>query len=335
MNVYEQMRSAFLVELASNKPEISAEELTMIASALDRVAMRYEVQAKESGLAVMQEIPELVRTYLIVKKTEGLAKGTLQNYAILLRMFFAWCRKPPEEIEANDIRIFLYEYAQYRKVSDRTLDKYRQLLCWFFAWAHREEYLTHNPARAVKAIKHETKERQALSHLEMEQLRTGCTTARDRAILEFMYSTACRVSELTYVKLSDVNWQECTVLLMGKGRKQRISYLNARALVALKAYLKTRTDHSDALIVTERAPHSAISKETVEVAIRRIASAAGMRRKVTPHIIRHTTATIAVNAGMPIEDISKLLGHSSVNTTMIYAKPSSGKIHSEHIRCVV
>lgn len=223
----------------------------------------------------------------------------------------------------------------HRKVSDRTLDKYRQMLCWFFGWAHAEEYIQRNPAKSIKAIKHEVKERQALTHLEMEQLRTGCKTPRDRAILEVMYSTGCRVSELCGLKRRDVNWQEGTVHLYGKGRKHRTSYLNARAIVALKAYLRTRGDDSDALIVSDRKPHGPIVKATVESVVKRIAATAGMKKKVSPHIIRHTTATVATNAGMPIEDVSKLLGHASVNTTMIYAKPSAEKIQTEHMRYVV
>lgn len=336
MNVYEQMRSAYLVELETEMPDMSGEMLERICAALDRATRRYDIREKETALALDADpIPALVKTYIVVKKTEGLSNGTLQNYALILRTFFDWCRKSPVDVNANDIRVFLYEYSTNRKVSDRTLDKYRQMICWFFSWAHGEEYIPHNPARTIKAIKHEVKERQSLTQLEMEQLRSGCETVRDRAVLELMYSTGCRVSELAGLKRSDINWQDGTVHLFGKGRKHRTSYLNARATVALKAYLRTRDDSSDALIVTEREPHKSVSKETIEAVLRRISETSGIGRNVTPHVIRHTTATIAVNAGMPIEDVSKLLGHASVNTTMIYAKPTAGKIKSEHIRCVV
>lgn len=336
MNMYEQMRSAYLVELSKGMPSITGETMELMCAALDRVSQRYEIREKEMALAVDTDpIPALVKTYIVVKKTEGLSNGTLQNYVLILRSFFSRCRKRPEEVTANDIRVFLYEYSMERKISDRTMDKYRQMICWFFGWAHSEEYIQRNPARTIKAIKHEIRERQALTHLEMEQLRGGCETLRDRAILELMYSTGCRVSELSGIKYSDVRWNEGTVHLFGKGRKHRTSYLNARATVALKAYMGTRRDDCDALIVTERAPYRQVSKETIEAVIRRICEKSGLGRKVTPHIIRHTTATIAVNAGMPIEDVSKLLGHASVNTTMIYAKPTAGKIKSEHIRCVV
>lgn len=336
MNVYEQMRVAYLVELEKEMPGTPAEILTRFSNVLDRVAQRFDIAPKETALTTQVDpIPELVKTYIIVKKTEGLSKGTLTNYALILRAFFTWCHKSVSEVTANDIRVFLYEYSLHRKVSDRTLDKYRQMLCWFFGWAYEEEYIPRNPAKSIKAIKHEVKERQALTQLEMEQLRSGCETVRDRAVLELMYSTGCRVSELAGLKRSDINWQDGTVHLFGKGKKHRTSYLNARATVALKAYLRARTDSNDALIVTERAPHKPVSKETIESLFRRIAETSGIGRKVTPHIIRHTTATIAVNAGMPIEDVSKLLGHASVNTTLIYAKPTAVKIKSEHIRYVV
>lgn len=336
MNMYEQMRSAYLVELAKEYPGMTGESLEQICAVLDRVSQRYEIQEKEMALAVDTDpIPALVKTYIVVKKTEGLSNGTLQNYALILRTFFNWCRKSPVDVTTNDIRVFLYEYSIQRKVSDRTLDKYRQMICWFFSWAHSEEYIPRSPAKSIKVIKHEIKERQALTHLEMEQLRSGCATPRDRAILELMYSTGCRVSELSGIRYGDVNWDEGTVHLIGKGRKHRTSYLNARAIVALKAYLRTRTDTCDSLIVTDREPHRSVSKETIEAVIRRISEASGVGRHVTPHIVRHTTATIAVSAGMPIEDVSKLLGHASINTTLIYAKPTAGKIRSEHIRCVV
>lgn len=336
MNAYEQMRSTFLMEAETAIPGVSADILERICSALDRAVKRFDVSVRETALSVETDpIPSLVKTYIVVKKTEGLSNGTLQNYALILRSFFAWCHKSVEEVTANDIRIFLYEYGQQREVSDRTLDKYRQMICWFFGWAHTEEYISRNPARAIKAIKFETKERQALSQLEMEHLRAGCSTLRDRAIIELMYSTGCRVSELTGLKKSDIDWCDGTVHLFGKGRKHRTSYLNARATVAIKAYLNSRTDSSDALIVTDRTPQRAVSKETIESVIRQISERSGIGRKVTPHVIRHTTATIAVNAGMPIEDVSKLLGHASVNTTMIYAKPTRDKIKAEHIKCVV
>ena len=336
MNAYEKMRNAFLVEIEEAMPGCTTEMMQQIGTALDRAARYYDVTTKATALSAdIYPLPQLVKTYIVTKKAEGLADGSLRNYLSALRHFFQWCRKDVNQVTANDIRIYLYEYSQYRHVSDRTLDKYRAFICWFFNWAHAEEYIQRNPARTIKAIKYEIKERQSLSQLELEYLRRACTSDRDAAILEFFYSTGCRVSELIHVQRSDVNWATNTVHLYGKGRKHRTSYLNAKAQVALKAYLKGRTDTNPHLFVVGRAPYNALRKEAVEYVIRRLSNAAGMGNRVTPHVLRHTTATQAVNSGMPIEDVSKLLGHASLNTTMIYAKPSSPKIQAEHIRYVV
>lgn len=336
MNAYEKMKDAFLLEVDHADLGITADQLNGLAAALDRAAYAYDVRVKETAISVQVDpIPMLVKTYIVVKKTEGLSVGTLQNYARTLADFFLWCRKTPEEVVPNDIRMYLYHYAQQRRITDRTLDKYRAYICWFFGWAHSEEYMNHNPARSIKPIKFELKERKALTQMELEYLRMACRTKRDRAIVEVLYSTGCRVSELTVLKKSDVDWNEGTVHLFGKGKKHRTSFLNAKAIVALREYLDSRIDRHEALFATIRSPFRAMKKASVEMVIRKISDRAGLPKTVTPHVLRHTTATQAVNAGMPIEDVSKLLGHASVNTTMIYAKTSNGKVQAEHVRCIV
>ena len=336
MNNYEQMKNRFLVELSAQLPYASATEIEKISLALDISAYNYEFKKKEvSMIPYVSPIPEMLKTYLVVKKTEGLSEGTLQNYMRILTSFFNWANKPPEKIEANDIRMFIYEYQRNRKVTDRTLDKYREMICWFFHWAHTEEYIPKNPGRGVKTIKHETKERVALNQLELEYLRGACKTERDKAILEFFYSTGCRVSELVGVKMNDINWEEKTVHLFGKGKKHRASFINAKCEVALKEYLNTRKGKSDYLFVGERFPYENLTKNAVEKVVKDISVRSGVTKTVTPHILRHTTATQAVNNGMAIEDVSSLLGHSNVNTTMIYAKVSKARVHNEHTRCVI
>lgn len=336
MNSYELLKNAFMVEIEEALPMLNGEQISLIGSALDRAAYRFDVQEKQVELSTyVYTIPSLVKTYIVIKKTEGRSDQTLKNYARVLQAFFCWCRKQPEEVTANDIRIFLYEYQNSHRITERTLDKYREMICWFFHWAFNEEYIPRNPARSVKAIKHEVKERQALTQIELEYMRIACNTLREKAILEFLYSTGCRVSELIALKKSDVDWHSGSVHLFGKGKKHRTSFINAKAEVSLREYLKSRTDVSEYLFVSDRKPHGKLTKDAIEKIIREMAKRSNVGKTVTPHILRHTCATQAVNAGMPIEIVSEMLGHSSVNTTTIYAKTSHAKVQSEHLRCVV
>lgn len=336
MDCYEKMRNAFAAELDTALPELSAKEAELIIAALDRAAQCYEVRAKETSLAVRTDyIPEVVKVYIAVKKTEGLSDATLGNYARTLRGFFRAARKTPDEVTANDIRLYLYEYQKARGVTNRTLDKYREMICWFFSWAHNEEYIKRNPARSIKAIKAEIKQRQALTQLELERLRLACCSERERAMVEFMYSTGCRVSEMAAVTLKDIDLRAGTVHLFGKGRKHRTSYINAKCEIAIEEYLKVRQGESEYLFVSERAPYGGLKKGALEKAVRMLAERSGVEKHITPHVLRHTTATQAVNNGMPIEEVSKLLGHASVATTMIYAKSSQEAVHTHHTKCVV
>lgn len=334
LNNYERMKHSFLTEL--NRVGFDITTINTVSNVLDRVIHPYELSIKETALsAKVYSIPQLVKTYLVVKKTECLSDGTLENYGRILKAFFIYIRKQPEEIEANDIRIFIYEYGQTRKISDRTLDKYRAMICWFFQWAYMEEYIPRNPAKSIKPIKHEVKERVSLTQIELEYLRMACLTKRERAMLEFLYSTGCRISEMISVQKEDINWQDQTVCLFGKGRKHRVSYLNAKCVVAIREYLLSREDDCPSLFITERKPYRHITKDAAEKIIRLLSARSNVSTHVTPHILRHTTATQAINNGMPIEDVSRLLGHANINTTMIYAKSSKAKIQTEHIRCIV
>lgn len=334
--MYEHMRNDFLRTASENG--LSPETLSVAVRVLDTVATRYEVKRRELSLMVYNdELPEIAKTYLVCKKLEGLTDVTLETYMRVLKIFFSEFRKPVEMLGPNDIRIFLYKYQQERKCSNRSLDKYRGYISSFFTWATDEGYLQRNPMRTISPIKHEKKPRQNLSQLELEYLRTGCQTPRERAIIEFLYSTGCRVSELARVKISDIDWDTRTVHLLGKGRKHRDSYINAKAEVAILSYLEIRKDDCEYLIVSERKPYRCLTREAVEKIVRIVAkrSSDKVKTHVTPHVLRHTTATMALQSGMPIEDISKLLGHERIDTTMIYAHTSQSTVQEGHRKHIV
>ncbi len=334
MPMYEKLKNQLAVALSSR---FEAEEIAYIISKLNVIAVEYDVTVKSKELIQYDPdaIPFLVKTFLVCRKIEGLAEGTLYNYSRYLTIFFRMVGKDPDDVTPNDIRVFLYKYQEEKGISNRSLEKIRNYLASFYHWAHTEDYVKQNPTKAIKAIKFTAKPREALSQMELEYLRKACVSVRDKAIIEFLYSTGCRVSELAGVKLSDIDWEKKTVLLLGKGQKYRTSYINAKAEIAMRDYLETRTDDVNSLFVSERSPHGPMHRAGLEKVVKDIAARANIDKKVTPHILRHTTATIALNNGMPVEDISKLLGHVNIATTMVYAKVSAEKVQDVHSKCVI
>lgn len=334
--MYEHFRNEF--QYAAAEHGMSQQAVLDALAIMDRIAARYEVSKKETALAVYsEEVPEVVKIYLVCKKIEGLSQQTLDTYLRMLKLFFREIKKPLPQITTNEIRVYLFGYQQQRGCSNRSLDKYRQYLASFFGWAADEGYIQQNPMRTIPAIKYEKKPRENLTQLELEYLRQSCRTPRERAIIEFLYSTGCRVSELSGVKLSDINWTARTVHLFGKGSKHRTSYINAKCEVALKAWLKTRNDDCEYLFVTERKPYRQLKKDAVEKIVRNISgrSSDEMQKHVTPHVLRHTTATLALQNGMPIADISKMLGHEKIDTTMIYAHTCMESVQAGHRKYVI
>ena len=332
--MYERFRNDFLLELAS----LNVDNATQILQALDKVFPKYDIKLKETGLSVLvDELPELVKMYLVCKKIQGLSDTTITNYKIFLQLFFRYVNKQPQTVTTNDIRIFLYKYQKDKEISFRTLDKYREYIARFFTWAHENGYIEMNPARNVAPIKYEEKPRESLTQLELEYLRTSCQSIKEKAIIEFLYSTGCRVSELANVKKADINWSEKTVHLFGKGKKHRTSFINAKAEVTLLKYLNDRNDDCEYLFVSSRKPYHQMHKEGIEKIVRNISKRASnlTGKHITPHVLRHTTATTALRSGMPITDISKLLGHENIETTMIYAKSSIEDVRAGHKKYIM
>lgn len=174
-----------------------------------------------------------------------------------------------------------------------------------------------------------------MTAIELEQLRNACATTRDKAMVEFLYSTGCRVTEIVNINKSDVNFETKEVVLFGKGNKHRTSYLNARAELALKNYLDSRDDDNDALFVSDRHPHNRLKKNAIEKRIGQLGKIAQIERKIFPHLIRHTTATNGLNRGMKVEEVQKMLGHENISTTMIYAKVAENTVKLNHTKCIV
>ena len=248
-------------------------------------------------------------------------------YANRLRIFFQEVCKHPKDIETNEIRLFLATYQQRYKISDQTLDKFRQILNCFFEWCLNEEYIHKNPCKNIKEIKYESKPRRALTRYQLEQVRRACKTKRDLAIVDVLYSTGCRVTELVNMKFSDICGESISII--GKGKKHNTVYLNTNAQISLNDYLKERKGNSEYIFVANKSPYNQLSVRGIQRIIGNLADG------LSPHILRHTSATLALQSGMSITQVQKMLGHASVNTTQIYAETSQEDVAQSHKKYVI
>ena len=316
--------------------KVSDDVLKTVLSELQVFANDYSIEKRETGVVkYVRDIPDCYRLYLIAKRIEGLSCETLKTYDLYLKDFLLSLDRPLNEITTNDIRAYLFHYQRVHNVGNRTMDGRRLVINTFLQWCTDEGYVNQNPCKQIHPIKYESKPREPLTGIEMELIRDACLTYRDRAIIETFYSTGCRVSELAGLKKADIDFRAGEVRLFGKGAKHRISYINAKMEVALKKYLFNRGDNSDAVFVSERAPHGAIKKTAIEKIVRDIGERSGIGRPLYPHLIRHTTATDALERGMNVVEVQKIFGHEKLDTTMIYAKVCQENVRYNHHRCIV
>lgn len=311
--------------------------LQQIEPQLELILSNYEIEDRKTEIIPYgSDIPETVEIYMVTKKISGLSDKSLYLYGVVLTDFFRTIQKKPETVSANDIRVYLYLYQKNHKISNRTLDCRRTIICGYFNWMAAEEYICKNPAINIPPIKYERKHKKAMTQLDLEKVRSACKTKREKAIVEMLYSTGCRVTELERLNISDVNFETKEVFLFGKGDKHRTSYLNAKAEVALKDYLNERNDKNPSLFVYDREPHSRLKKSGIELIVKKILErTSGVSTHVTPHVFRHTTATTALDRGMNIVDVSKLLGHRKVETTMEYITTNSESVKNDHHNYIV
>lgn len=334
--MFNDFRITMIRELAN--AGLDDDAMRRVMNVVDRIGGEFDVERKETALVPVNETSLfMLSEYLACKSLEGYSRETLYNYRVSLSRFLLAMQKRVEEIETNDIRAYLYGYQNSRKISNRTLDKHRMTIAGFFKWANIEGKIDRDPTKAIRPIKFTVKPKPSLSQLEMEHLRKRLGDSRERAIIEIFYSTGCRVSELCNLKKSDVDLDDYTVQIFGKGGKYRTGYLNAKAIVALRDYLALREDDSEYLIVSERKPHGQLKRAAVEKIVRQISERAysltGVH--VTPHIFRHTTISTALRNGMPLQNVAKMVGHSEIRTTLYYAQIDNEDVQHDHSRYVI
>ena len=335
--MYEQMKNDFMMSLKNNT-DFTNDDIKVIISNLDFSMYNYDLIKKETEISPYgHELPYLAQTFIVSKSVEGYAKGTLYNYTKSLTNFFQTVQKSPELVTSNDIRVYLYSYQKERGISNRSLDKILSCIRAFYKWMYIEGYIERDPSLKISSIKYEKKPKTPCTQIDLEYLRRACKTKKERAILEVLYSTGCRVGELVILKKSDINWATKEVHLFGKGKKHRISFLNAKAEVALKEYLSSREDLNEYLFVSDRKPHEQMHVCGIQKIVRELSERTNSKttKNVTPHVLRHTTATVLMNAKADVTSIQKILGHENINTTMTYIHTAMDAAKADHIKAVV
>lgn len=303
-------------------------DITKLTLRMEEVLSNYETHRK-SYEELSEDIPEKVQMFISAMKIEGLSELTLEDYRIELGLFSAYCKKAVAQVTTSDIRNYL---ASLEGIMTSTLGKKLSVLKSFFGWLVREEVLLRDPTSKVKLPKKAKRLPKSLSVEELEIVRESCETLRERALIEVMYSTGCRLSEVANLKRSDINMQTMSARVVGKGDKERHVYLSSKAMYHLRKYLMDRLDDCEYLFVTVRKPIRQMSNASIQREIRIIEDRANINKKLTPHVFRHTFAQLSTDAGIDLSDLQQLMGHSNPATTLTYSMVSEERKQQAHRR---
>ena len=305
-------------------------EMGELKNALYYVLSGYDISEKCTDVQRIDKSWESVLgTFLVRKRVEGRSERTLALYSLHLRRMLQNLNKPVEEITEADLFVYIEIYKRKRNVSGAYLDNIRLVFSSFFGWLNTKGYISRNPAAGLDPIKTEKRIKKPLSDTELEKLRRKCRLERDLALIEFLYSTGVRVSELVALNRQDIDFSSMDVIVYGKGAKERETYLTAASCMHLKEYLDSRTDDNEALFVGLKSPYKRLTVSGVEEILRRLGRQTGIE-KVHPHRFRRTMATNILNKGMPIEEVKEILGHVKLDTTMIYCQVNRENVRHSH-----
>ena len=308
--------------------------LAQMQPALDYLQLKQLKAVLESTLYSHAEssVPSnssLLDLFLTAKEVEGCSSRTITYYESTLKHMDSSIGQPYTQICSDDLRKYLSDYESNRSAGKVTIDNIRRIMSSFFSWLEDEDYIVKSPVRRIRKVKTATTAKEVLSDEDLETLRDNCPSLRDLAIVDMLASTGMRVGELVGLNISDVNLQERECVVTGKGNKQRPVYFDARTKLHLTEYLRSRNDDSPALFVALRGDGQRMSIGGVESRLRNLGKRSRIDR-VHPHKFRRTLATHAIDKGMPIEQVQKLLGHARIDTTMHYAMVNQSNVKASH-----
>lgn len=295
-----------------------------------------EFIVKTDELKHQEELDEnknMIDSFISSKQVEGCSERTIKYYKEIIEKFVNNFDKSIKQISTNDIRNYLSNYKDNSSCGSTTIDNIRRVLSSFFSWLEDEDYIIKSPVRRIHKIKTAVVVKEVLTDENLEKLRDECENIRDLSLIELLISTGMRVGELVNLNISNLNFEDRSCIVLGKGNKEREVYFDAKTKLHLKEYISKRNDSNEALFVSMKEPHQRLSISGIELIIRTLGINSNIN-KVHPHKFRRTLATMAIDKGMPVEQVQKLLGHVKIETTMHYALVNQSNVKISHRRYI-
>ena len=316
-------------EFLDNNQRIKLKEI------LTEICLNYQIEIIEQTKKqeTQKNNTDILNKFISSKEIEGCSTRTLNYYKDNITKMLDTINLPIDEITTEILRNYLADYKSNSSAGMVTIDNIRRTLSSFFAWLENEDYILKSPVRRIHKVKTTRRVKETLTDENLEKLRDTCSNVRDLAILELLISTGMRVGELTRLNISDINFQERSCIVLGKGNSEREVYFSAKSKMYIEKYLETRTDNNEALFVSLIKPYNRLGISGIEIVIRNLGREANIN-KVHPHKFRRTMATMAIDKGMPIEQVQKLLGHIKIDTTMEYAMVNQSNVKNSHRKYV-
>jgi len=299
---------------------------------LDMVLVNYKIEEIKDELNG-EDNQHYVESFLSSKRLEGCSEKTLHYYESTIQIVLNTIQKHVKHITTDDLRKYLTDYQNVHKSSRVTIDNIRRILSSFFSWLEDEDYIVKSPVRRIHKVKSATTIKETYSDESLELMRDNCNSLRDLALIDILASTGMRVGELVLLNIDDINFNERECVVFGKGDKERIVYFDARTKIHLQNYIDSRSDENKALFVSMRKPYNRLTIRAIETIVRNIGKQLEIP-KAHPHKFRRTLATKAIDKGMPIEQLQKLLGHQKIDTTLQYAMVKQSNVKIAHKRYI-
>lgn len=308
-------------------PYLDNAQMQKLQETLQYTLFNYEISG---GVKVEEDdTQKLVESFLYAKRIEGCSEKTIKYYSATIEAMLVTVDKGVRHIHTDDLRAYLTNYQENHGSSRVTIDNIRRILSSFFSWLEDEDYILKSPVRRIHKVKTATNIKETYTDEELEKMRDNCTELRDLAIVDMLASTGMRIGEMVLLNKADIKFNERECIVFGKGDKERVVYFDARTKIHLQNYIDSRTDDNPALFVTLRAPHTRITIGGIESRLREMGRILEIE-KVHPHKFRRTLATMAIDKGMPIEQLQQLLGHKRIDTTLQYAMVKQSNVKQAH-----